>query len=87
MKAILSEAGFANIETISNRSALNFEPDIESTVSKLLQLGPMSQPFAGAPAEIQVRVSENLAAAIEDYLTDEGVKIDSASWIVSADNS
>ena len=86
VKAILSDAGFSNIEISSNRLALNFEPDIESTVRKLLQLGPMAQPFAEAPEETRARIRENLAAAIQDYLTEDGVKIDSASWIVSADN-
>jgi SAM-dependent methyltransferase len=86
VKAILSDAGFSNIEISSNVLALNFEPDIESTVRKLLQLGPMAQPFAEAPEDMRAQVRKNLAAAIEDYLTDDGVKIDSASWIVSADN-
>jgi len=86
VKAILSDAGYTNVEMVANRLALQFEPDIEGTVSKLLQIGPMSQPVAQASEEVRARVRDNLATAIEGYLTDEGVKIGSASWIVSADN-
>jgi SAM-dependent methyltransferase len=86
VKAILSEAGFTNIELVPNNSALRFEADIESTANRLLQLGPMSQPVVEAPEEVRLRIRDNLAAAIQDYQTDDGVRIDSASWIVSADN-
>ena len=86
VEAILSDAGFANVEIISNRLALQFEVDVEGTASKLLQLGPMARPIAEAPEEVRIRIRDNVAAAIQDYQTDEGVKIDSASWIVSADN-
>lgn len=84
--AILSEAGFADIEITPKQLALQFEADIAGTVSKLLQLGPMAQPVAEAPADVRQRIQENLAAAIEAYQTDDGVRIDSASWIVTADN-
>jgi SAM-dependent methyltransferase len=84
--AILSGAGFANIEIAPNHQALAFEADVAESVNKLLQLGPMAQPYTQAPADIQERIRADLSAAIEGYLTDDGVKIDSATWIVSADN-
>jgi hypothetical protein len=55
-------------------------------VGKLIQLGPMAQPIAQASDDIRDRIRTDLAAAIQDYLTGDGVKIDSAAWIVSADN-
>ncbi len=85
MREILSGAGFANIDIASHRRALAFEADIAGTVTKLVQLGPMAQPIAEAPADVQQRIGQDLAAAIEPCLTDDGVRIDSASWIVSAD--
>lgn len=86
VKAILSDAGFANIAITPHDMALEFEADIAGTVSKLIQLGPMAQPIAQAPQDTQDRIRADLAAAIQDYHTDDGVKIDSANWIVTADN-
>jgi SAM-dependent methyltransferase len=86
VNAILTDAGFANIEITPNDQALEFEADIEGTVSKLIQLGPMAQPIANATDDIRERIGADLAAAIADYLTGDGVRIDSATWIVSADN-
>lgn len=86
ISAILSDAGFTNIETVPNDLALQFEADIAGTVNKLIQLGPMAQPIAQAADDIRDRIRSGLATAIEGYLTDDGVRIDSATWIVSADN-
>ena len=84
---ILSGAGFSGIEITPNDQALDFEPDIDGTVSKLIQLGPMSQPIAQSPKNIQEKIRTDLAASIQPYLTADGVKIDSTTWIVSAVNS
>jgi len=86
VNAILSDAGFANIEITPNDLALEFEADIDGTVSKLIQLGPMAQPIAKAADDIRERIRADLTAAIQNYLTDDGVRIDSATWIVTADN-
>ena len=86
VNGILSDAGFSSIEITPNRSALKFEPDIDRTVNKLTQIGPMTQPMAQAPEDIQDRIRADLAAAIQGYLTGDGVRIDSASWIVRAEN-
>ena len=86
VNGILFDAGFTGIEITPNRLALEFGADIESAASKLTQLGPMAQPIAQATEDIQARIRADLAAAIEDYLTDDGLKIDSATWIVSAEN-
>ena len=86
VNGILFDAGFTGIEITPNRLALEFGADIEGAVSKLTQLGPMAQPIAQAAEDVQVRIKSDLAAAVEDYLTDDGVKIDSATWIVSAKN-
>lgn len=84
--AILSDAGYARIEISPHHQALEFESDIDGTVSKLIQLGPMAQPIAQAPKNIQDRIRNDLTASIQDYLTSDGVKIDSATWIVCAEN-
>ncbi len=84
--AILTEAGFSNVTLTPNPQALAFEADIAGTVNKLVQLGPMAQPIAQAPEDVQDQIRADVASSIADYLTGDGVKIDSASWIVSADN-
>ncbi len=84
--AILAGAGFENIEIAPKHLALQFEADVEGSVAKLLQIGPMAQLVAEAPEEVRHRIQANLAEAIAGYQTDDGVRIDSASWIVSADN-
>jgi len=83
---ILSGAGFTNIDITPLDRALQFEPDIDGTVTKLLQQGPMAQAIADASEDIRERIRADVTAAIEDYPADGGVRIDGAAWIVSADN-
>lgn len=86
IETILADAGFANIEIKPHRMALQFEADIPGTVTKLLQLGPMARPVAQALPDVQNRIAGDLADAIAQYQGPDRVRIDSASWIVSADN-
>ncbi|MDH3737567.1 MAG: methyltransferase domain-containing protein [Alphaproteobacteria bacterium] len=87
VRGILSDAGFTGIEMTPHDHALAVEADIESSVNKLIQLGPMAQPIAQSTAEIQDQIKADLTASTQPYLTETGVKIDSASWIVRAVNS
>ena len=87
IESILAGAGFTDIGITGNQLALEFEADIAGTVSKLLQLGPMAQPVAQASNDTQERIAQDLADAIARYQGSDGVRIDSASWIVSAGNA
>lgn len=82
---ILSAAGFVNIQTVAHDEALAFEADVPATLDTLVQQGPMSEAIEAAPAAVREQIRADLAAVTERYLTDDGVRIDSASWIVSAD--
>jgi SAM-dependent methyltransferase len=82
---ILSAAGFASIEITSIEHALQFEPDIAGTVAQLIQYGPMATAIGEAPEDICNRIKADLGKAIQGYQTSDGVRIDGAVWIASAE--
>jgi ubiquinone/menaquinone biosynthesis C-methylase UbiE len=84
---ILSEAGFTSIEITPVEHALQFEPDIAGTAAQLIQYGPMATAIAEAPENIRERIKTDLGEAIQGYQTSDGVRIDGAVWIVSAECS
>lgn len=84
---ILSEAGFIAIGIVSDERVLQFEPDVESTVLQLIQYGgPMATAIAEAPEEVRERIKADLADMARPYQTSEGVMIDGAVWVVSAES-
>jgi ubiquinone/menaquinone biosynthesis C-methylase UbiE len=82
---ILSEAGFDGIEIASVERKLIFEPDVTGTVEQLMQYGMMASAIAQASEDIRERIKADLGEAIQGYQTSDGVMIDGAAWMVTAE--
>ncbi len=84
VRKILSDAGFGDIRLEPLETLLPLEADVAGTVQKLLMLGPATRLLGDATDEIKARVADDLADAISEFQSDSGVKMGSATWIVSA---
>lgn len=84
VRRILSEAGFDEIKLEALEMKLPFEADVRSTAQKLVQLGAASRLLSNESDDIKAQVEDDLCEAIAEYQTDGGVRIGSATWIVSA---
>ena len=84
VRNILSEAGFGDINVEPLETLLLIDRDVPGTVDHLLQLGPATRLLGDASEDIKARVAADLADAMSEYLTDSGVMLGSATWIVSA---
>jgi SAM-dependent methyltransferase len=82
---ILSEAGFTGIESTSVARKLTFAPDITGTVEQLIQYGMLAPAIAQASEDIRERIKVDLGEAIQGYQTSDGVMIDGAAWMVTAE--
>ena len=88
---ILSGAGFVDI------SIEAFEPDIilaggaglDETVEFTMTMGPASRAIeaAGEGEGVRARIADGIRIALEPYMTEQGVVMQSAGWIVSAKNA
>jgi len=82
---ILSEAGFSGIEITSVEKKLAFELDVAGTVEQLIQYGTMAPVISQATEDIRERIKADLSEAIQGYQTSDGVMIDGAAWMVTAE--
>lgn len=81
---IMRATGFRDIDIGAHDEPLPLGDNIESAVGHAIRLGPMAQHVAAAPADVQSRVRDELHEALVPYLTDEGVRVPSGSWLVTA---
>jgi SAM-dependent methyltransferase len=84
VRRILSDAGFDNINIESLETKLPCESDARAAAGNLVQVGAAARLLNNAPENIKTRVEEELQDAISEFQTDNGIMIDSATWIVSA---
>jgi SAM-dependent methyltransferase len=89
VSGILESAGFAQIAFESVEEMLSVGPgDLDGTARFLLSMGPAAtllREAQGDPA-LEERAFEAVRAAIAPHLTPDGVRMASASWIVTARN-
>jgi len=83
---ILSEAGFIGTQITMVERAMTFEPDISGTVEQLIQYGWIGPVIAQASEDIRDQIKRDLGEAIAGYQTSDGVIIDGAALIVTAEN-
>ena len=84
VQAVLDEAGWVDIDIATHEIAVSFGADLAAAATNLIQLSPLGPLLAQAPPAVRDRVAADLAEANRPYLGDDGVMIDSASWIVTA---
>jgi len=85
---ILSSAGFTNISIHKFHDTFNVGENINEAVKFLSSIGPASSAIA-AP-EVDDVTRSRFISALHDFLaihmTVDGIKLDAATWIVTADN-
>jgi SAM-dependent methyltransferase len=88
VRRILSAAGFDKIGLDALEMDLPLEADARSTAQKLVQSsGAVSRLLSNETDDIKTRVEDDLCKAVAEYQTDNGVRLGSATWIVSATSS
>jgi SAM-dependent methyltransferase len=87
-RAILAQAGFREIEIEPHERELAIaRGSLDEAVGFLTQIGPLSRALreAGEPsAELREAVAESVREALAPYAGPQGVRLGSASWIVTA---
>jgi SAM-dependent methyltransferase len=79
---ILKAAGFHDIAITPHRQALT-SGDLEETIDTSLKIGPLGRMLRDAP-DRQPKIIEAIRAALTPFVSDAGVFLDSATWIVTA---
>jgi SAM-dependent methyltransferase len=82
LAGILSEAGFGEIAIDPNDQRIGAN-DLETAVRISLAAGPVGAAVRDNP-QLRPRIAEAVRAALEPHVSADGVKLGSASWIVTA---
>lgn len=82
VRSILREAGFASVTTTPFDSLVG-GTDVEHTLQLALRLGPLGAALREHP-ELEPVVVGPVREALRNYLTAAGVRMPSATWIISA---
>jgi SAM-dependent methyltransferase len=86
VRGILTRGGFAAIELeeVLETLTVGGGADFEQTVNFLLQVGPTGAALREAPSDAASRVTAAVREALAPYRTAQGVRMESASWVVTA---
>ena len=84
VRRILTEAGFCDIALEPLDREVSLGANLEDAVINAQHIGPVANVVIDAPQAVRDRIAEDLRQALQPYATDDGVKVGSASWIVTA---
>jgi SAM-dependent methyltransferase len=86
VRGILAAAGYADVSLEPVQMTLTIGGgDLDQTVDFLLQMGPTARALRDTTdAAVVTRVAAAVREALLPYATPDGVRMDSASWIVTA---
>jgi SAM-dependent methyltransferase len=87
VRRILTGAGFREpeLEPVNETLRIGGDGGLDTTVDFLLQMGPTAVALReSADPTLLPRVSAAVRTALEPYVTADGVRMSSASWIVTA---
>lgn len=86
VRGILSRAGFVDIafEELQETLTVGGGRDLDQTVEFLLQMGPAARALRDVGTELRTVVAGAVREALVPYDTPNGVRMASASWIVTA---
>jgi len=82
VRGILSEAGFTQIDIEPHNQAIG-QGDLETTVRTSLNVGPVGAALRENPL-LRAPITEAVRAALAPHAGPGGVKLPSATWIVTA---
>jgi SAM-dependent methyltransferase len=86
IRAILGDAGFKSIEVEAWEKPLHFggAMTLDEVKAYGMQIGPAARAIAEAPKELHPALEEALGKAFAPYVTDRGVWMTGACWLVTA---
>ena len=86
VRAILEQAGFVDVAFTDQRATLTVggNGSLEQAVGFILQMGPAAATIREATPELRETVAAAVREALAPYHTPEGVRMSSASWVVTA---
>jgi hypothetical protein len=84
VRGILEGAGFADVGLESLELSLLLGGDLEGAVQFLEQVGPTSRLVRDASDDVLSAVRASMRAAVEPFVQADGVRMPSATWIVTA---
>jgi SAM-dependent methyltransferase len=82
--AVLGTAGLVDVEVDALTESLLFGSDVAGTVQFLKATGFGQRLLSGADEATMSRVTQALGAALEPHLSEEGVRLGSKAWLVTA---
>lgn len=89
VSTILNTAGFSNIQVSPYKTPVTFGHNIADAAHALTQLGPAANSITNSEldAETTSKILNDLQWALEPYVTDNGIMLGAATWVVTAENS
>jgi SAM-dependent methyltransferase len=86
VRGILTIAGFADVafEGVNETLTIGGGRDLDEAVEFLLQMGPTGRLLRDADPGLRPRVAAAVREALLPYRTENGIRMASASWIVTA---
>ncbi len=86
VEKILTDAGFANVNVQPVTSQIKVGNDIEDAVTMQSKVGPIARVVAELDEVTKVKALDAARDALAEHLTDEGIHLGAACWIISASN-
>jgi len=85
-RRILTQAGFVDVAVAPHTQELTIGAgaDLDETVNFLLEMGPTGSALRQAQPEARPAVASAVRDALRPYVTADGVRMNSAAWIVTA---
>lgn len=87
VRGLLEGAGFAGVafESLNEKLSVAGGHDLDAAVDVLLQLGPAAALLRDASEDVRVKIAPAVRTALAPYFTPgDGLRMDSAAWIVTA---
>jgi SAM-dependent methyltransferase len=86
VKGILDAAGFSDVafEPLERTLRIGGDGGLDAAVQFLLQLGPAGAALREAGEDASLRAAKAVREALAPHVTEQGVRMDSAAWIVTA---
>ena len=84
VRGVLTAAGFSLIAVAADETPLVLGADIDAAVQIAQLTGPSSALLGSAPEDVRERAIADIRSTLAEHLTDDGVCLAGAAWIVSA---
>jgi SAM-dependent methyltransferase len=83
-RALLTAAGWSDVELDDVAAPYEFGPDVESAVAHVRNIGMVRSLLDGLDAACAERGIDALRALMAEHATDDGVRLGSRAWVIHA---